>query len=201
MSEALTDVDVLLLDRWADATALRDAIKELEDRLGDRFEATGDRLRAWVRSRGFEVIAIDKRTAWIAVAKPAWMTKANDELVSVSVGAVLPYGYRRVQDEHPYVWVGVGHLNEDEQQAFNNALAGRLKGLPDAWLNDECTEDFPAGLMLSSVADPERVKLAQSEEDLEAFIKTALEKAMSIEVHIDAALAAARPSKVGARIR
>ena len=188
MSEALTELDVLLLDKWQDTLAIWDAINELEDRLSDRFESSVDRLKPWLAERDYEVVEVDRKGASVYVAKRSWFRKREEELVSVGVGAVLPYGFRRVDDEHPYVWVAIGHMDEDEQEAFNAQFTERLRRRPGGWLNDNCYEDYPAGRHITSLGDSERITLAKSEEAMESFMKDALESVMALEGDIEAAL-------------
>jgi hypothetical protein len=188
MSEVLTSLDFLLLDKWQDTLAIWDAINELEDRLSDRFESSVDRLRPWLGERGYEVVEVDRKWASFYVAKRSWFRNREEELVSIGVGALLPYGFRRVDDEHPYVWVAIGHMEEDEQEAFNAQLTERLQRQPGGWINDRCYEDYPAGRFLMSHGDAERIALAKSEEAMESFMKTALESVMALEGDIEAAL-------------
>ena len=188
MSEALTELDVLLLDKWQDTLAIWDAINELEGRLSDRFEGSVDRLRPWLAERGYEVVEINPKWSSVYVAKDSWFRKREEELVSIGVGAVLPYGFCRVDDEHPYVWVAIGHMDEDEQEAFNAQLTERLRRRPGGWINDKCYDDYPAGRHITSHGDSERIALAKSEEAMESFMKSALESVMALEGDIEAVL-------------
>ncbi len=191
MAEPLTDLDVVLLERWADATGLREALKELEERLGDNLEALAERLHPWLEERGYVLTGVDRKVASISVGKGAWMKKRDEPLIDVVVAAVYPFGYRRVLKEHPYVWLWAGGLKEDEQIAFQSELSIRLKRQPGGWINDECDAGHPVGRYITTHRDIERARLAQSADEMEEFIRSALESMFALAPQIDAALAVA----------
>lgn len=198
MIEPLTDVDRLLLARWADANAMWEAILELEERLGNRLEAIADRLRPWLESRGYMLLDVQRRYANVNVGKRGWMKKREEPLIYISVAALYPFGYCRVDEEHPYVWLLAHGLSDDEQVAFQTYLTDRLKSHSEGWINEHCGQDSPAGRYVTSHGDSERIALAQSDEALEAFIRNELEPMLALGGEIDAALVTARPQAAAA---
>ena len=174
---------------------IRDAIKELEARLADRLEATADRLPAWLKERGYVLLDVETKSATVNVGKNTWMKNKEDAFVYVSVGGLFPFGYRKVGEEHPFVWLMSDGLSEDEQEVFQAEVSNRLEKLPGGWLNKACARDWPAGRYITSHGDPERVKLAQSDESLESFMKAELEPILALGDEFDAAFAAARGAK------
>lgn len=199
MAEPLTNLDLLLLDRWADTTGIRDAIKELEERLGARLKAAGERLRPWLEGQGFTLLDVETKYAGVKIGKSQWMENKEDPLIHIYMGGLLPFGYRRVDDEHPYVWLIADSLSEKEQEVFQADLSARLKDRPGEWLNEHCDLDWPVGRYVESYGDLERARLVQSEDAFESFMKAELEPLLAMGGDIDAALLAARggrPSKV-----
>src|SRR5688572_7024139 len=192
MTESLTDVDTLLLDRWGDTVGLRDAIKELEDRLADRLEAVAERLRPWLMNQGYVLLDVEKRYATVNVGKASWMKDPEEALIYISIASLFPFGYRRVDEEHPSVWLLSDGLPKPEQEIFQAEVLKRLKNRPEEWINEDCDQDGPAGRYIRSHGDVERACLAQSQEALEKFIKAELEPMLLLGGDFDAALEAAR---------
>jgi hypothetical protein len=195
MSEQLTEVDALLLGRWTDVVGIREAVKDLEGRLGDRLEATAERLRAWLTGRGYVLLEVEARFASVNVGKEKWMRNPEEPLICIAVGGLFPFGYRRVEEEHPYVWLYSDGLTEEEQRMFQGEVSRRLENRPGGWLNEECRQDTPAGRYVTSHDDRERARLAQSDESLESFIRTELEPMLLLGDDFDAALETVRSAK------
>lgn len=195
MSEQLTEIDILLLERWPDTVGIRDAIKELEGRLAGRLEATAQRLRPWLTERGYMMLDVDTKRAVLNVGKVPWMKTDEEALIYISVGALFPFGFRRNQEEHPYVWLMADGLPEDEQKAFFADVSNRVENRPGGWVNQECDPEWPVGRYIRSHRDPERAQLAQSDESLELFIKTELQPILALTGDFEAALEAIRSTK------
>lgn len=198
MAEPLTNVDLLLLDRWADTTGIRDAIKELEERLANRLNAVAERLRPWLEAKGFVLLDVETKYAAVNVGKAGWVKNKEEVWVYITIAALFPFGYRRVEEEHPHVWIRSDGLSRSEQEAFQTEVSNRFKNRPGEWLNEECSRDWPAGRYIKTHGDVERSRLAQSEDAMEAFMKAELEPLLALGDDVDAALRAARgvkPSK------
>jgi hypothetical protein len=190
MAETLTELDELLLGRWHDAVGIRDALKELEERLQNRLEAVAERLRPWLDERGYVLFDVGTRNADLEVVKPTWLKTKNEPLIWISVFALFPYGFRKVEEEHPFIWLYSKGLPKNEVEPFRAELAHRLKNRPERWINDECDLYCPAGMYITSHGDKERIDLARSEETLEDFVKTNLLPMLALGDDIDAALEA-----------
>lgn len=195
MIEQLTEVDILLLERWPDTVGIREAIKELEDRLGDRLETVAERLRPWLATRGYELFHVERKYAAVNIVKKGWMKDPDEARIYIAIVGLFPFGYRRVEEEHPYVWLLSDGLTEDQQEVFRADLSSRLKDRPGGWLNEDCAEDSPVGRYVTSHGDAERTRLAQSDESLESFIKAELDPMLSFGTDFDAAFEAVKNAK------
>lgn len=189
MAEPLTELDKFLLNQWTDASALREALTDLEQRLSDRLRGVADRLPPWLESRGFILQDIEAKYACINVGKKAWMSADGEARIYISVAALYPFGFRRNEEDHPYVWVYTYGLSKAEQKAFRDAAVKRIGEKPGYWINDDCSQKAPVGRYIRSHGDAERVQLALSEDALEAFVKEQLEPLLEISADLDAALA------------
>ena len=192
MAEKLTDVDVMLLDRWADTVGIWQAISDLEERMAERLEAVAEGLRSWLEARGYLLLDVDRKYAAVNVGKHSWMTKKNEPLIYISLCALYPFDYRKVDEDHPYVWVQTDGLTREAQEAFKVELANRVDGKPGGWINKDCDRYSPVGRYIHSYGDAERAQLAQSLEAMEAFIKAELEPMLALGPDIDAALQAVK---------
>jgi hypothetical protein len=128
----------------------------------------------------------------LEVVKPEWLSKKKDAYVSIRIAGVYPFGYRRVAEEHPYVWFLSHGLQKKDAERFRVSLADQLKTSHACWLNEHCDVYSPAGVYVASYGDKERLALARSPDALEEFIKTHLAPALKLGPAVDAALAAAR---------
>lgn len=188
MAEPLTELDTFLLKQWGDASALREALTELEERLSDRLRGVADRLPPWLEARGFVLHDVEARYSCINVGKKAWMNEDGGTRIYISIAALYPFGFRKNQEEHPYVWVYTYGLSKTEQKAFRDAAVKRIGEKPGYWINDDCSQKAPVGRYIRSHGDAERVQLALSEDALEAFVKDQLEPLLEISSELDAAL-------------
>jgi hypothetical protein len=192
--QPLTNVDQLLLDRWVDTCALKDAIKELEERLSSRLKSAAEKLEPWFESKGYSLLSTRGRYAEIQAAKPNWLKKGKEEYwIAAAVGAVYPFGYRSVGDDNPYVWLYADGLSKAEQQLFQLELTNRLKNHVGGWVNEYSDPNQPIGRYLTSHGDIERAQLAQSDSQLELFVKASFELIFELESEIEHAYRLARP--------
>jgi hypothetical protein len=190
MTETLTEVDAVLLSRWPDAVAFRDAMAELEERLGARLEAAAESLRPWLDEQGYGFLETEAKYARINVARSSWLNKKKQPWVWLTLDALFPYGYRKVQEEHPFVWVDARNLEKEDRSIFQEHLTNRLRGKEGDWLNEDCNRDHPAGRYIVSHGDRQRVALAQAPETLASFARDVLTPILALGDDVEAALRA-----------
>lgn len=180
MPDTLTELDRLLLERWPDAMGLWQAIKDLEDRLGDSLKRVADRLTPWLTDQGFNVVGVSTKDAGVEFAHSHWLNKSEEPLIAASIAELFPFGYRRVKDEHPYLWLYAETLPEDQRELFHSETTRKLKNHADGWINENCDADWPVGRYFTTHGDKERIALASSEEALEQFMKARLQEFAAI---------------------
>src|SRR5512138_1488213 len=122
MSTSYTDVDRLILDRWEEVLGLREAFDELQSRIEEVFGDVGARLVKWANSCGYN-LASDPRKAAYYAWKQSWETRKGNEVIYYEVGALAPFGYRKIDADHPYLCVCTEQLEtlkmkEAERVAF-----------------------------------------------------------------------------------
>jgi hypothetical protein len=191
MADTLTELDRLLLERWPDTVGLWQAIKDLEERLGDSLKRVADRLTPWLSDQGFSLLDVSTKDASIEFAQLEWLNKKEEPLITASIAEMFPFGYRRVKDEHPYIWLYAEALPEDQREVFHADSTQKLKTHTDGWINENCDVDWPVGRYCSQYADKDRIALASSEEALEEFVRGRLQEFMTICPTISESLKAA----------
>jgi len=189
MTENLAQVDAVLFRRWTDAVALREAMSELEERLSERLEKTAESLRPWLEEQGYSFVEVEAKYARVNVARASWTNKKKQQpWVWFVLDALFPYGFRRVQEEHPLVWVTTYNLEKDDRRVFQEHLTNRLRGKGGDWINEDCGREYPAGHYISTHGDRERLAMAQSPEALTTFARDALASILVLGDDVDAAL-------------
>ena len=149
------------------------------------------RLHTWLKEQGYPLYHVDSKYAALSIAKGSWAPEGSIRKARVTCvfGGLFPYGYRYVEDDHPFLWVSAGGLTREEREEFQARLAGRLGGFPERWINDDVTDDYPAGIYITSHGEKERLELARSQDALEAFIKAHIGKLIAVGTEIDSVLA------------
>ena len=140
MTDNVGQVDAVLFKRWTDAVALRDAMAELEGRMSERLEKAAESLQPWLEEQGYSFVEVEAKYARVNVARANWMNKKKQQpCVWIALDALFPYGFRKVQEEHPLVWVRTYNLEKDDRRVFQEHLTNRLRGKGGDWINEDCT--------------------------------------------------------------
>jgi hypothetical protein len=189
MTDNVGQVDAVLFKRWTDAVALREAMTELEERLSERLERAAEFLQPWLEEQGYSFIEVEAKYARVNVARASWLNKKRQQpWVWFALDALFPYGFRKVQEEHPLVWVWTYNLEKDDRRVFQEHLTNRLRGKGGDWINEDCGRDYPAGHYISTHGDRERLALAQMPEALGTFAREALASIFVLGDDVEAAL-------------
>ncbi len=153
MTDNVGQVDAVLFRRWTDAVALREAMTELEGRMSQRLEKAAESLQPWLEEQGYAFVEVEAKYARVNVARASWMNKKRQQpWVWFALDALFPYGFRKVQEEHPLVWVVTSNLEKDDRRVFQEHLTNRLRGKGGDWINEDCGRDYPAGHYISKHA-------------------------------------------------
>ena len=189
MTDNVGQVDAVLFKRWTDAVALRDAMAELEGRMSERLEKAAESLQPWLEEQGYSFVEVEAKYARVNVARANWMNKKKQQpCVWIALDALFPYGFRKVQEEHPLVWVRTYNLEKDDRRVLQEHLTNRLRGKGGDWINEDCSRDYPAGHYIATHGDRERLALAQDPEALATFAREALASILILGDDVEAAL-------------
>jgi hypothetical protein len=191
MSVTPEQVDTVFLERWADAVAFREALGEFEARLDAGLEAAVDLVRPWLEQLGYGFVEVQTKYARINVARQTWVErKSKQPCVWFTLDAVFPYGYRKVNEDFPLVWVVTKNLEKEARATFQTQLASQVKGREGDWINEWCDRDYPLGHYIESKDDLERLTLALAPEALASFVRDSFTPILAFGDDVDAALRA-----------
>src|SRR5439155_25617905 len=70
--------------------------------------------------------------------------KRQQPWVWFTLDALFQYGFRKVHEEHPLVWVITYNLEKDDRRVFLEHLTNQLSGKGGDWINEDCGRDYPA---------------------------------------------------------
>jgi hypothetical protein len=185
VSFAYSEMDRLILDRWSDVVGLIDAQRATQERIEEMIDVVGERVARWAHTRGFEVETFPKDPEF-QVWRPGWADKRKGPRVQLGLGGFCPFGYRKTDSKHPYLWLYTEDLEnfkvkEPERKAFARALREALGSAAKDW-EAQGTDDAssPLGHYLVSVTDADRATLISSPDALFEFVTAHFPKAFEL---------------------
>ena len=194
MANRYTDVDLMILKRWDEVKALREAFDELLDRMGDFVAGSLEKVAAKAEERD---LSCD-----VDIRRPSiWFWKHNWETRSTKVPGIYfqlfdfaPATYSKSVEEYPSMWLmtdGFSKLRMRESSE-DFGLAVRSKLSPDImtkWSHDDAKlSDSPLGRECSNVSDSDRVVFVAEPDALYKFVIGRLDEFMELAPAVDQAL-------------
>jgi hypothetical protein len=174
VSFSYSDMDQLVLQRWADVVGLIEAHRSAQDRIEEMIEVVGERVARWARPLGFET-SVETKDAEFRAWRPHWSEKRKDPKVVLALGGFCPTGFRKMDARHPYQWVYIEGLSnyrmrEPERTAFAQSLRIALGGEAKSWDADDVDDaDHPLGRYLTTIGDKDRAAIISNPDALLAF--------------------------------
>ena len=129
MSFLYSEMDQLILQRWADVVGLIDAHRNTQDRIEEMIQTVGDRLARWAQPMGFET-SVSTRGAEFQAWRPNWSDKRKDPKVLLTLGGFCPLGFRKTEDKYPYQWVIIEGLSQYRMKDAERIASLSLFGGP-----------------------------------------------------------------------
>jgi hypothetical protein len=193
VSFAYSDMDRLIIERWSDIVGLIEAHRETQDRIEEMIDIVGQRMTRWARPHGYEVEA-DGKWAEFRFVKTSWIDKRRGPKIHLAVGGFCPTGYKKMDADHPYLFVYTRplsefRLKEAEISAFSHALRTALGADARAWEAPGVDDvEEPLGRYLNSMSDADRTRLVASEDALFDFVVEQAPTLFALSPAIDAEL-------------
>jgi hypothetical protein len=174
VSFSYSDMDQLILQRWADVVGLIEAHRSTQDRIEEMIQTVGDRLARWARPMGFDTMVIT-RPAEFHAWRPNWSEKRKDPKALLVLGGFCPLGFRKTDAQYPYQWVNIEGLSkyrmkDAERTAFAQSLRIALGDQAKSWEADGIDDtNAPLGRHLTTVSDKDRAVVISNPDTLFEF--------------------------------
>ena len=194
MNTNYTDVDRMIISRWDEVVALREAYDELLDRMEESLGGVCDRVKVWLEEQGYNC-DIDLNAPSIDAYKSSWEKPRGQALVYFRVGDFAPHGYGKVDADHPWLWVVTDGLDRvklkepADRARFARDLKGVLGATAGSWDHEDCDATCePLGRYRRDLTEQQRVELATHPARLVEFIQSAFTELFELAPAIDQTL-------------
>ena len=194
MAVHYTDVDLMLLNRWQEVAAFRDAFDELLGRMTGVIEVAFQRVAGGLAEKGYRS-EYDTRRPSFAFWKADWENRKKEAAIYAIVSDFVPEPYGKNIEEHPVLWL----MTEDftslrtvgTAEDFGRTLRAGLSAEQRARWNHDDFElgRSPVGRDHVDVSESERVAMISDPEKLVAFLRSSIEEVLDLARLVDATLA------------
>lgn len=193
MASRYTDVDLMILKRWDEVNALREAFDELVGRMQDVVEGSLQKVSIAVSERGLSSDFNLKRPS-IWFWKTGWANRRNEPGICLEVFDFVPADYGKDVDAHPSTWLmtdefarlKIRESSEDFGRAVRAALSPELLG---KWSHEDADlSSQPLGRDHREMSEPDRVRLVADPDAVGKFIVERVDEFMELVPAIDEAL-------------
>jgi hypothetical protein len=193
MASRYTDVDLMILKRWDEVKALREAFDGLVDRMQDVVEASLQKVVTAASEKGLSSdINLKRPSIWFW--KREWENRKKEPGVYFELFDFAPAEYGKDVEESPSMWLMTDQFSrlrmreasEDFGRAVRSALTPELSakwGHEDADLSDS-----PLGRACLEISEADRVHLVGEPEDLYKFLTERLDEFVELAPAVDQAL-------------
>lgn len=193
MNTPYTDVDRLMLDRWAEVNAMREAYDELLEKMTDMVNAASNRAGAWLGENGYEWDG-DEKHPWLRAWRRDWEKPKGEPMVWLEIADFAPMGFGRVEAAHPWLWVMTGQLDrlklrEADRVRFARDLKAMLGPAAAKWEHADCDDESePLGRYCTEVTDQQRLEMLVHPARLVEFLEAGFKELFELEPAISETL-------------
>jgi hypothetical protein len=181
----------MLLSRWEEVSALREAFDELLTRMNSIVEVGLQRAVTYINEKGLEAYS-DPKAPLLSFWKRDWVNRKDDGIYGKIVG-FTPEEFAREVFPHPTVFLvtedfaalRMAESVEDFGKAVRASLTDDQRAL---WNHDVDLDVHPVGREYADVAEADRVRLVSDPEALANFLISRVDEFMALVPTIDAAL-------------
>jgi hypothetical protein len=193
MPSRYTDVDLMILKRWDEVKALREAFDDLIDRMQEIVEGSLQKMTTVASERKLSA-DFDLKRPSIWFWKRDWETRKKEPGVYFEVLDFVPADYGKAVEDFPSMWFMTDEFSKlkmhESGEDFGRALRAALSPeLLTKW-NHEYADlsDSPLGRDCTDVSDADRVRLVADPDGLGKFIIDRVDEFMELVPAIDQAL-------------
>jgi hypothetical protein len=194
MAKHYEDVDLMLLKRWEEVKALREAFDDLLDRMREVIETTLGKVTHAVAERGMSCDFDAKRPS-IWFWKKEWEIRSSKEPgIYFQLLDFAPAEYGKVEYDWPTMWLMSDAFSRlkfrESSEEFGRLVPASLSPeVVKKWSHEDTDLfDSPLGKECGEVSESDRVRLVAEPEALSKFIIERLDEFMELVPAIDQAL-------------
>jgi len=193
MATRYTDLDLMILKRWDEVKALRDAFDGLVDRMQDILEATLQKVSTAVSERGL-LSEFDTKQSTIWFWKREWETRKKEAGIYFLLSDFVPADYGKAVGDCPSMWLMTEEFSKlkmrESSEDFGRAVRAALSPeLLTKWNHEDADlSKWPLGKECTEVSESDRVRLVANPDALGKFIIDRVEEFMELIPPIDQAL-------------
>ncbi len=193
MATRYTDVDLMILRRWDEVNALREAFDDLVDRMQDIVEASLQKAAVVATEKGLSSdLNLKRPSIWFW--KREWENRRKEPGIYFELFDFAPAEYGKDIEDHPSMWLMTDEFSRlrmrESSEDFGRALKVALSPeLLAKWTHEDADlSDSPLGKQCQDVSEAERVRLVTGPEALGQFVIERMDEFMELVPAIDQAL-------------
>lgn len=200
MNTPYNDVDRMILSRWDEVAALRDAYDELVGRMTETIDSACRRTGSWLEEQGYDW-DFDAKHPCIWAWKPGWEKPKGEPLITLEITDFAPLGFGKVDSPNPYFWLSIEQLErlkmkEPERARFARELKAAIGSSVSKWDHADGSESSdPLGRYCTDVSDRQRVEMVGHPATLVAFFESGFRELFELVPAIDDTLKKYREPK------
>lgn len=193
MASRYTDVDLMILKRWDEVKALREAFDDLLGRIEDVVEVSLQKVANVLTERGLSS-EVDMKWPSIWFWKREWETRKKEPGVYFQVFDFVPADCGRDVDDYPSMWFMTDEFSKlkmrESSEEFGRTVRTALSPeLLTKWSHEDADlSDSPLGRECHEVSEFDRVRLVAELDALGKFIIDRVDEFMELIPAIDQAL-------------
>jgi hypothetical protein len=193
MANRYTDVDLMILKRWDEVKALRQAFNDLLERIEDFVEASLQKVTTIASERGLSSVSYPKMPT-ISFWKSEWVTRKKEEGIYFLVQDFVPPECGKAVKDYPSMWLMTDEFSKlkmrESSEDFGRALRAALSPeLLTKWSHkDVDLSESPLGRDCTDVSESDRVLLVAEPDTLVKFIIERMDEFMELVPAIDQTL-------------
>jgi hypothetical protein len=193
MANRYTDVDLMILKRWDEVKALREAFDDLLGRIEDVVEASLQKVSTTASERNLSS-DLDLKRPSIWFWKREWETRKKEPGIYIEVSDFVPVDYGKAVEDCPSMWFMTDEFSKlkmrESSEDFGRAVRAALSPeLLTKWSHEDADlSDSPLGRDCTDVSESDRVRLVAEPGALGKFVIDRVDEFMELVPAIDQAL-------------
>jgi len=194
MANRYTDVDLMILKRWDEVKALREAFDDLLSRMEGVIEGSLKKVATILEDRKLSSdMDIKRPSIWFW--KHDWETRSKKEPgICFKLFDFAPIDYSKAAGDYPTMWLITEEFGKlrmrESSEDFGRAVRAALSPeLLTKWGHEDADlSNLPVGRECTNVSESDRVRMVAEPDALDKFVIDRLDEFMELAPAVDQAL-------------